>query len=90
MKIRQKREIRHFIIAQIKNVNFFMWEDTKHYNDPIKVTKAKLKSLLSGKKAAFKFVSKKDGKEYEMYLKLKINGTYVNFEKDGFVNKKKK
>lgn len=73
-----------------KDCKFFMWEDTKHYNDPIKVTKAKLKSLLSGKKAAFKFVSKKDGKEYEMYLKLKINGTYVNFEKDGFVNKKKK
>lgn len=73
-----------------KECKFFMWEDTKHYNDPIKVTKAKLKSLLSRKKAAFKFVSKKDGKEYEMYLKLKINGTYVNFEKDGFVNKKKK
>lgn len=79
-----------FYSCSNKECKFFMWEDTKHYNDPIKVTKAKLKSLLSGKKAAFKFVSKKDGKEYEMYLKLKINGTYVNFEKDGFVNKKKK
>lgn len=72
-----------------KDCKFFLWEETKHYNDPIKVTKGKLKSMLSGKKAAFKFVSKKDGKEYEMYLKLKINGIYVNFEKDGFVNRKK-
>ena len=66
-----------------------MWEDTKYYQSPIKVTKAKLKSLLAGKKVAFKLISKA-GKEYEMYLKLQVDGKFVNFKDDGFVNKKKK
>lgn len=72
-----------------KDCKFFMWEDTKYYQSPIKVTKAKLKSLLAGKKVAFKLISKA-GKEYEMYLKLQVDGKFVNFKDDGFVNKKKK
>lgn len=72
-----------------KDCKFFMWEDTKYYQSPIKVTKAKLKSLLAGKKIAFKLISKA-GKEYEMYLKLQVDGKFVNFKDDGFVNKKKK
>ena len=43
--------------------------------------------MLAGKKQAFK-MSNKEGKEYEAYLKLKLNGIYVNFEIDGFKNKK--
>ncbi|MGY0395036.1 DNA topoisomerase [Fusobacterium sp. SYSU M8A802] len=69
------------------NCKFFLWEDTKHFNNPIKLTKTKLKGMLAGKKQAFK-MKNKEGKEYEAYLKLKINGNYVNFEIDGFVNKK--
>ena len=45
--------------------------------------------MLAGKKQAFK-LKNKEGKEYEGYLKLKINGIYINFELDGFVNKTEK
>lgn len=78
-----------FYSCSNKDCKFFMWEDTKYYQSPIKVTKAKLKSLLAGKKVAFKLISKA-GKEYEMYLKLQVDGKFVNFKDDGFVNKKKK
>ena len=61
----------------------------KFYANTIKINKTKARQLLTGsKKAAFKLTNK-DGKEYEAYLKIKINGKYTNFEMDGFVNKKK-
>lgn len=87
MKTKEGNKI--FYNCSNKECKFFMWEDTKYYQSPIKVTKAKLKSLLAGKKVAFKLISKV-GKEYEMYLKLQVDGKFVNFKDDGFVNKKKK
>ncbi len=87
MKTKEGNKI--FYNCSNKECKFFMWEDTKYYQSPIKVTKAKLKSLLAGKKVAFKLISKA-GKEYEMYLKLQVDGKFVNFKDDGFVNKKKK
>lgn len=88
-EMKTKEGNKTFYNCSNKECKFFMWEDTKYYQSPIKVTKAKLKSLLAGKKVAFKLISKA-GKEYEMYLKLQVDGKFVNFKDDGFVNKKKK
>ena len=77
-----------FYSCSSQGCKFFLWEAAKHFNNPIKITKTKLKGMLAGKKQSFKMTNK-DGKKYEAYLKLKLNGTYVNFEIDGFVNNKK-
>ena len=85
---KKSKEGKIFYTCSEENCKFFLWEDSKHFNNPIKITKAKLKGLLAGKKQAFK-MKNKEGKEYEAYLKIKINGSYVNFELDGFVKKDK-
>ena len=87
-QIHQKKykEEKVFYSCSNQECKFFLWEDTKYFNSPIKVTKAKLRGMLSGKKQAFK-ITNKEGKEYEAYLTLKINGTYANFEIKGFNNK---
>ena len=43
--------------------------------------------LKESGKAQFK-LKNRAGKEYEGYLKIKLNGDYVNFELDGFPKKK--
>ena len=85
---KKSKEGKIFYTCSEENCKFFLWENSKHFNNPIKITKAKLKGLLAGKKQAFK-MRNKEGKEYEAYLKLKLNGNYVNFELDGFVKRKK-
>ena len=85
---KKSKEGKIFYTCSEENCKFFLWEDSKHFNNSIKITKAKLKGLLAGKKQAFK-MKNKEGKEYEAYLKIKINGSYVNFELDGFVKKDK-
>ncbi|MGL5428459.1 MAG: DNA topoisomerase, partial [Cetobacterium sp.] len=67
---------------------FKMYETMNHYQDKFKLTKSKIKSLLENKDVAFK-LTEKNGKISEVYLKIKINGNYVNFEKVGYVNTKK-
>lgn len=83
---KKSKEEKVFYSCSNQECKFFLWEDTKYFNSPIKVTKAKLRGMLSGKKQAFK-ITNKEGKEYEAYLTLKINDTYVNFEIKGFNNK---
>lgn len=83
---KKSKEEKVFYSCSNQECKFFLWEDTKYFNSPIKVTKAKLRGMLSGKKQAFK-ITNKEGQEYEAYLTLKINGTYVNFEIKGFNNK---
>lgn len=83
---KKSKEEKVFYSCSNQECKFFLWEDTKYFNSPIKVTKAKLRGMLSGKKQAFK-ITNKEGKEYEADLTLKINGTYVNFEIKGFNNK---
>ena len=83
---KKSKEEKVFYSCSNQECKFFLWEDTKYFNSPIRVTKAKLRGMLSGKKQAFK-ITNKEGKEYEAYLTLKINGTYVNFEIKGFNNK---
>lgn len=83
---KKSKEEKVFYSCSNQECKFFLWEDTKYFNSPIKVTKAKLRGMLSGKKQAFK-ITNKEGQEYEAYLTLKINDTYVNFEIKGFNNK---
>lgn len=86
---KKSKEGKNFYSCSNQECKFFLWEDTKHFNNPIKVTKTKLKGMLAGKKQAFK-LKNKAGQEYEGYLNIKINGNFVNFELDGFKNDKKK
>ena len=70
--------------------DFALFEEMRHYDNKLKITKTRAKALLSKKgKAPFKLKSKA-GKEYEAYLEIKINGKYVNFNQLEFVNAKKK
>ena len=82
---KKSKEGKIFYNCSEEECKFFLWQDSKFFNNPIIITKEKLKNMLAGKKQAFK-LKNKEGKEYEGYLKLKINGIYANFELDGFVN----
>ena len=86
---KKSKEGKTFYTCSKEECKFFLWQDSKFFNNPITITKEKLKNMLAGKKQAFK-LKNKEGKEYEGYLKLKINGIYINFELDGFVNKTEK
>ena len=86
---KKSKEGKTFYTCSEEECRFFLWQDSKFFNNPITITKEKLKNMLAGKKQAFK-LKNKEGKEYEGYLKLKINGIYINFELDGFVNKTEK
>lgn len=66
---------------------FTLWEEMKHFNNVLKINDSKAKKLLEGKEVLFKLKSSK-GNEYEAYLKLKMNGNYVNFEQTRFKEKK--
>lgn len=72
-----------------KDCKFALWPTMKYFDNTLKITKTKAKTLLAGKHATFSLKSKA-GKTYDGYLKMKINGEYVNFEPDGFPTKKTK
>lgn len=86
---KKSKEGKIYYSCSNQECKFFLWEDSKFFNNPIKITKSKLKNMLNGKKQAFK-MKNKAGKEYEGYLNIKINGNFVNFELDGFKNDSKK
>ena len=70
------------------NCSFVLFENSKYFDNKIKLTTHKVSNLLnSGCCEKFKLKSKK-GNQYEAYLKLKINGKFVNFEFVDYVNKK--
>ena len=71
-----------------KECKFALWPTMKYYNNTLKITETKAKKLLSDGRAVFKLKSK-SGNKYEAYLKLTLNGKYVNFEMDGFPPRKK-
>lgn len=66
---------------------FVLWKETKYFHNRLMITPAKAKALLSGKHAVFQLTNRQ-GKPYNGYLKLKINGSYINFEPDGYPAKK--
>lgn len=84
---KKSKEGKIFYTCSDSSCKFFLWEESKFFNNPIKITKTKIKNMLLGKKQSFK-LKNREGKEYEGNLKIKINGTYVNFELDGLKNKK--
>lgn len=69
--------------------NFNLWKETNYFGQKLKISKASVKKLIKGDKVPLKLKSK-EGKEYEAYFTMKINGDYVNLEKGDFVNRKKK
>lgn len=72
-----------------KDCGFVLWKVSRYFDNVLKISATSAKALLTGKHVRFKLKSKA-GKEYEGYLKLKINGKYANFEADGFPEHKKK
>ena len=86
---KQSKEGKIYYSCSNQECKFFLWENSKYFNNSIRITKTKLKNMLSGKKQPFK-MKNKAGKEYEGYLNIKINGNFVNFELDGFKNDFKK
>jgi DNA topoisomerase-3 len=83
-------KINYYCEGYKEGCKFTLWQDSKHFSNSVKITKTKAKQLLKKDgKAVFKLKSKA-GKEYEGYLKLKVNGDYVNFEVAGFPEQKNK
>ena len=64
-----------------------IYDTARHFTNEIKMTPTKWKKLFEGGKIKEK-LKKKNGGEYEAFLKMKINGKYINFEIDGFPRKK--
>ena len=81
------KKITYYCEAYKEGCKFILWEDSKHYDNKIKITKTKAKLLLNKPRKALFKLKKKSGKEYEAYLKLKLNGNYINFELDSFPKK---
>ena len=73
-----------------KDCKFALWKEMKHYNNVFKITKAKAKALLTGNKQAKFKMKSKSGHEYEAYMKIKLNGDYVNFELASYANNNSK
>ena len=67
---------------------FKMHEHTKRFNDTIHITKSRAAALLSGKHILSELTSKA-GEKYSVYLKMKMNGKYINYVTDGYPKSKK-
>lgn len=66
-----------------KNCTFRLYEKTKYFDNVLKMTPNRVTDLLNDKKVIFD-VKSKNGSIQKRYLKLKINGIYVNFECVGY------
>ncbi|MFV0362416.1 MAG: DNA topoisomerase, partial [Suipraeoptans sp.] len=67
---------------------FALFPTMKFYDNAIKISDSKAKLLLGKTRKAQFSLKNKQGKPYSAYLRIKLNGDYVNFEIDGFVQKK--
>ena len=63
------------------NCTFAIWPEMRYFKNKIKMTDSKVKDLLSGSGLRCK-AKTKDGKEYELILKLQRNGEYINLVRD--------
>lgn len=68
---------------------FALWPTMKYYQNELKITPETATELLSGQKRAVFNLKSKAGKKYKAYLKIVLNGKYVNFELDEFAGKKR-
>ena len=64
-----------------KNCRFVIFKNSKFFTEKkAKITKAKVKELLSKGKTKMKFYSEKANKDYEAFIKLDITEKYINFK----------
>lgn len=64
-----------------KNCRFVIFKNSKFFTEKkAKITKAKVKELLSKGKTKMKFYSEKANKDYEAFIKLDIKEKYINFK----------
>lgn len=64
-----------------KDCRFVIFKNSKFFTEKkAKITKAKVKELLSKGKTKMKFYSEKANKDYEAYIKLDITEKYINFK----------
>ena len=64
-----------------KNCRFVIFKNSKFFTEKkAKITKTKVKELLSKGKTKMKFYSQKTDKDYEAYIKLDITEKYINFK----------
>ncbi|MEI6856247.1 DNA topoisomerase [Psychrilyobacter sp.] len=70
-------KINYYCEGYKEECKFTLWEETKHYKNPIKITKTKAKALLKNKgTGTAKFMIGK----IEKKLKIKLNGQWINFQ----------
>ena len=62
----------------VNGCQFKLFENTKRFNDTIKLNKTKVKNLLKGKSIEVTLTNK-EGKAYQTFLKIQRNGNYINF-----------
>ncbi len=62
----------------VNGCQFKLFENTKRFNDMIKLNKTKVKNLLRGKNIEVTLTNK-EGKTYQTFLKIERNGNYINF-----------
>ena len=85
------KENKSFFPCSNKECKFKLFETTKIFGTEVKMTSAKVKTLISGKNTKFKLFSKTKNKEYEALIALDgMNGDFANFKIVGFPDKKKK
>ena len=84
---RKMKNGKSFYPCSDKDCGFALFEDMKRFDDTVHITSTSAKRLLKGGKMKAK-LHNRQGREYEAYLKMKINGKYVNLEIDGFPDKK--
>lgn len=68
-------KVNYYCEGYREGCKFTLWEEARHYKNPIKITKTKAKSLLK-KNGTAKFTIGKIEKKF----KIKLNGQYINFE----------
>ncbi|MBA4698475.1 MAG: DNA topoisomerase III [Ruminococcus sp.] len=73
-----------------RDCTFALWPKMKFFTNEIAITPEKAKALLGSKKRAAFTLKNKEGNSYQGYLKIKLNGDFVNFEFDGLVKRGKR
>ena len=67
---------------------FALWPKMKFYTNELEITPEIATQLLSGSKKALFNLTSKGGKKYKAYLKIVLNGQYVNFDISEFASKR--
>ena len=71
-----------------EDCRFALWKEMRFYDNKVSVTPTKAAKLLENR-ALFSNLKNKDGDPYSAYLRIELNGKYVNLVVDEYVRKKK-